>query len=45
MALLRKILGRWRDFWGGDVDWVADVDSHCWDNKVEIRRRLSSGTC
>jgi hypothetical protein len=42
MRVLRKLWRWWRDCWGGDTYWLAEVDSHRWDNKVEILRRLSS---
>lgn len=42
MRVLRKLRKWWRDLWGGDFYWPAEVDSHQWDNKVEILRRLSS---
>jgi len=44
MGVLRKIRGWWREFWGCDLYWTTETDSHCWENKVEILRRLSSGS-
>ncbi len=44
MGVLRKLCGWWREFWGSDVYWTAEVDSHRWENKVEMRRRLSTGS-
>jgi hypothetical protein len=43
MRVLRQVRKWWRAFWGDDLYWPMDVDSHQWDNKVEILRRLSSG--
>ncbi len=42
MQTLRKLWKRWRDFWGCDMYWPMQVDSHRWENKVEILRRLST---
>jgi hypothetical protein len=42
MRVLRTLWKWWRDLWGSDFYWPAEVDSHQWDNKVEILRRLSS---
>jgi hypothetical protein len=42
--MLRKLRRWWREFWGTDLYWPPGVDSHQWDNKVEILRRLSSGS-
>jgi hypothetical protein len=42
MGVLRRLSNWWRELWGGDLYWLAEVDSHQWDNKVEILRRLSS---
>jgi hypothetical protein len=43
MRVLRKMYAWWRQFWGEDAYWLQGVDSHQWDNKVEILRRLSGG--
>jgi hypothetical protein len=32
-----------RRVWGPDLGWPTGVDSHRWENKTEILRRL--GTC
>lgn len=42
MRVLRNLCKWWRDFWGSDFYWLAEVDSHQWDNKIEILRRLST---
>ena len=42
MRVLRKLWKWWHDCWGGDCYWPAQVDSHQWDNKVEILQRLSN---
>jgi hypothetical protein len=42
MELLRKIGAWWRELWGGDWYWPREVDSHRWENKVEILRRLGT---
>jgi hypothetical protein len=34
----------WRECWSSDLYWPTVVDSHQWDNKTEILRRLSSGS-
>ena len=28
--------------WGPDLYWPMDVDSHRWENKIEILRRLGA---
>ena len=43
MRVLRQVKKWWCAFWGDDLYWPMDVDSHQWDNKVEILRRLASG--
>ncbi len=42
MTLLRKLREWWRAFWGDDFYWLAEVDSHRWENKTEILRRLGT---
>lgn len=42
MRVLRSLRKWWRDLWGDDSYWIGEVDSHQWDNKVEILRRLTS---
>jgi len=42
MGVLRKIWGWWRAFWGADLYWPAEIDSHRWENKTEILRRLGT---
>jgi len=42
MGLLRKIRAWWREFWGCDLCWPMGTDSHRWENKCEILRRLAS---
>jgi hypothetical protein len=42
MGLLRRIQQWWRGLWECDGCWEANSDSHQWDNKVEILRRLAS---
>ncbi len=44
MGVLRRIQEWWRGLWECDWSWEAGNDSHQWDNKVEILRRLSSGS-
>jgi hypothetical protein len=44
MGVLRIIQEWWRGLWECDWSWEAGSDSHQWDNKVEILRRLSSGS-
>lgn len=43
MKVLRGFWTWWRQFWGDDFYWPMQVDSHQWDNKAEILRRLSAG--
>jgi hypothetical protein len=45
MRVLRKLWKWWHECWGGDSYWLAEVDSHQWENKVEILRRLSGTGC
>jgi len=42
VGMLKKMWKWWRECWDSDSCWLGEVDSHHWDNKVEIRRRLSS---
>ncbi len=42
MTLFRKLREWWRAFWGDDFYWPAEVDSHRWENKTEILRRLGT---
>jgi len=42
MRVLRKLWRWWRTLWDLDFSSTMEVDSHQWDNKVEILRRLSS---
>jgi hypothetical protein len=43
MRVLRNLWKWWHQCWSEDICWSAVVDSHQWDNKTEILRRLSSG--
>jgi hypothetical protein len=42
MRVVRKLREWWRALWGPDFYWPAEVDSHRWENKTEILRRLST---
>lgn len=42
MRVLRTIRVWWREFWGIDSYWLGQVDTHQWENKTEILRRLSN---
>ncbi len=42
MGVLTRFRDWWRQFWGCDLDWTAEIDSHRWENKIEILRRLAS---
>jgi len=42
MKLLRRLQEWWHEFWGCDLGWPMEHDSHLWDNKVEILRRLGA---
>ena len=42
MKALRTLRKWWREFWGPDFYWPAQVDTHRWENKTEMLRRLSS---
>jgi len=42
MKALRTLRKWWCELWGPDLYWPAQVDTHRWENKTEIRRRLSS---
>ncbi len=42
MELLRRFCEWWRGFWGCDLCWPMEIDSHRWENKVEILRRLGT---
>ncbi|MCU0914919.1 MAG: hypothetical protein MUC88_10190 [Planctomycetes bacterium] len=42
MDLLRRLRASWRGFWGRDLGWPMEHDSHPWANQVEVRRRLGS---
>ncbi len=44
MKALTRICEWWRGLWGSDWCWDMEVDSHRWENKVEILRRLSGGS-
>lgn len=43
MNLLRKMWTWWCRLWGCDFFDSAEVDSHKWENKAEMFRRLSHG--
>jgi hypothetical protein len=42
MGVLRKLWHWWHDLWGCDLYSPMEVDSHRWENKVEILRRLAA---
>jgi len=42
MSMLKRIRSWWRQFWGADLYWPVEVDTHRWENKTEILRRLSN---
>lgn len=42
MKVLKKLWTWWCELWNGDSFWATDVDTHRWENKAEILRRLSS---
>lgn len=41
MSWLKKLWTWWRDLWQWDLYESIEVDSHRWENKIEIRQRLS----
>ncbi len=41
MRVLRKLWTWWSALWDCDSLWQIDIDTHQWDNKAEILRRLS----
>ena len=41
MELLGLMWHCWCDLWRLNWDEVADIDSHKWDSKMEMRARLS----
>jgi hypothetical protein len=41
MRLLRRLHVWWRWFWGPDFGCLSVTDTHRWENKSEIMRRLS----
>ena len=43
MKALRRIWTWWRALWEWDFYESDEVDSHRWENKVEMLRRLSHG--
>ncbi|MBP7050109.1 MAG: hypothetical protein KBE65_03760 [Phycisphaerae bacterium] len=45
MGVLGKVWRWWRALWAMDFSASMEVDSHQWDNKAEILRRLSSSGC
>jgi len=45
MKSLRRLWDWWCDLWDGDSLWSADIDTHRWENKAEILRRLSRPAC
>ena len=44
MSVLRTVWTWWCELWNCDSLWSPDVDTHRWENKAEILRRLSSRT-
>ncbi|HNS19687.1 MAG TPA: hypothetical protein PKH24_04270 [Sedimentisphaerales bacterium] len=45
MGVLGKVWRWWRALWAVDFSSSMEIDSHQWDNKAEILRRLSSSGC
>lgn len=43
MKTLRNIWAWWRRLWECDFYGSIEVDSHRWENKAEMRTRLSHG--
>ena len=43
MKTLRSLWTWWRWLWEWDCDESIEVDSHRWENKTEMRGRLSHG--
>lgn len=41
MSVLKRIWTWWHDLWEYDLYGAIEVDSHRWENKCEIRRRLA----
>ena len=42
MRVLKNLWIWWCELWNSDNFWAIDVDTHRWENKVEILRKLSS---
>lgn len=42
MRAMRRLWAWWRELWNDDFYGATEVDTHRWDNKSEILRRLSS---
>lgn len=43
-ALMRTLWAWWCGLWADDFFAEREIDTHRWDNKSEILRRLSSRT-
>jgi hypothetical protein len=41
MSVLRQLWKWWRELWDCDFEWATGVDSHRWENKIEMLHRLS----
>jgi len=41
MRVLKNLWKWWCELWDCDSFWAPDVDTHQWENKAEILRRLS----
>ena len=42
MRALKKLWTWWRALWADDFYEATEVDTHRWDNKSEILRRISA---
>jgi hypothetical protein len=45
MGVLARVWRWWRGLWELDFSSSMEVDSHLWDNKAEMLRRLSGRGC
>ena len=42
MRALKRLWAWWCELWADDFFAATEIDTHRWDNKSEILRRLSS---
>ena len=42
MRILRFVQNWWRQLWRADLDLPGVIDSHKWENKIEIYRTLKA---